>query len=106
MALLALPLRRTAAVSQICRGMCAGSSTETATGINILKAGSDPPLRPDSEYPEWVSRLAEPPITYAQLQRQLEGQKEREITFQQGKRWLKLDNRQRIKDHNTHGGTV
>ena len=28
-------------------------------GVNILKSGSDPLLKPDSEYPDWLWGLAE-----------------------------------------------
>ena len=50
---------------------CAGFSTEseTAVGVNILKAGSDPPLPSDSDCPPWLWNLAEPPLTLGLLQR-------------------------------------
>ena len=41
----------------------------TATGVNYLKKGEDPPLKDDSEYPEWLWALAEPPPTLFSLQR-------------------------------------
>ncbi len=39
-------------------------------GVNILKNGSDPPIKPDSEYPEWLWGLiegAETPKTPSKL---------------------------------------
>ena len=49
----------------------AGFSTaeETAVGVNVYKAGSDPPLPADSECPPWLWDLAEPPFTLGLLQR-------------------------------------
>lgn len=47
----------------------AGMSSEVATGINILKNGSDPPLKSDEELPEWLWELAQPEKTLAELQR-------------------------------------
>lgn len=32
----------------------------TATGVNLLKSGSDPKLGPDEDYPEWLHTLAAP----------------------------------------------
>ena len=29
-------------------------------GVNILKNGSDPELKPDDEYPEWLWKLTKP----------------------------------------------
>ena len=49
----------------------AGFSTEpgTAVGVNIYKAGSDPPLPADGDCPPWLWDLAEPPLTLSLLQR-------------------------------------
>ena len=44
-------------------------STDVATGLNILKKGSDPPLKPDSELPDWLWGLAEPSKTLNELRR-------------------------------------
>ena len=47
----------------------AAMSSEVATGINIAKAGSDPPLRPDSELPEWLWPMARPGKSLSELRR-------------------------------------
>ena len=44
------------------------SPTE-ATGCNIFKNGSDPPILPDSEYPDWLWKLATPGATLKELER-------------------------------------
>lgn len=44
-------------------------SSEVATGLNILKKGSDPPLKPDDQLPEWLWGLAEPGKTLNELRR-------------------------------------
>ena len=45
------------------------TESETAVGVNIYKAGSDPPLQTDSDCPPWLWNLAEPPLTLGLLQR-------------------------------------
>lgn len=47
-------------------------SHETVTGLNTLKSGSDPPLRPDAELPEWLWELAAPAKTLNELKRMQE----------------------------------
>ena len=52
--------------------MSAGASTvssTTATGINYFKTGEDPPLKDDSEYPDWLWTIAEPPLSLFTLER-------------------------------------
>lgn len=44
-------------------------SKDVLTGLNITKGGSDPPLKPDEEYPEWLWELAQPERTLADLRR-------------------------------------
>ena len=44
------------------------SATEV-TGCNIYKNGSDPPILPDAEYPEWLWKLATPGATLKELER-------------------------------------
>ena len=45
------------------------TSTSTATGVNYFKAGEDPPLKDDSEYPEWLWSIADPPPSLFTLER-------------------------------------
>lgn len=46
-------------------------SAEVCTGANIFTNGSDPPLKPDEEYPEWLWELTKPLKTSKQLQQQV-----------------------------------
>ena len=32
----------------------ASAGPATVTGLNIMQGGSDPPIRPDAEYPDWL----------------------------------------------------
>eukprot|EP00884_Botryococcus_braunii_P000353 jgi/Botrbrau1/10318/Bobra.0120s0031.1 len=50
----------------------ASLSKDVATGVNILKGGTDPPLKPDEEYPDWLWELAEPQPTLFELRRKYE----------------------------------
>jgi hypothetical protein len=47
----------------------AGMSSEVATGLNIAKNGSDPPLKTDEELPDWLWKLAKPGRTLGDLRR-------------------------------------
>ncbi|PRW59850.1 54S ribosomal mitochondrial [Chlorella sorokiniana] len=77
------------------RGM-ASMSKEVCTGLNILKKGQDPPLRPDDQLPDWLWKLAEPEKTLNELRRM---QKE-ELSYEQMVRYVKLDNRSNIRERN------
>ena len=56
-----------------CANACAGlaMSKDVVTGVNYVKAGSDPPLRPDSEYPDWLWDIMKPREALFSLQRKL-----------------------------------
>ncbi|GBG84401.1 hypothetical protein CBR_g38683 [Chara braunii] len=65
-------------------------------GANIMKDGSDPPLKDDSEYPDWLWTLLDKQPTLSELQRKdIDAMEEKEIM-----RLLKLDNRKKIKEEN------
>jgi hypothetical protein len=42
----------------------------TATGVNLLKSGSDPKLGPDEAYPDWLWTLVDTPQSKSELERQ------------------------------------
>ena len=44
-------------------------SKDVLTGLNISKSGTDPSLKTDEEYPEWLWQLAKPERTLADLKR-------------------------------------
>ncbi|GMH05081.1 hypothetical protein Nepgr_006921 [Nepenthes gracilis] len=71
--------------------------SSTVVGANILKDGTDPRILEDSEYPDWLWHLLDKQPALSELQR-----KEAEsLPFEDLKRFVKLDNRARIKENNT-----
>nr|XP_027075682.1 39S ribosomal protein L54, mitochondrial-like [Coffea arabica] len=69
----------------------------TVVGANILKDGADPKILPDSEYREWLSHLLDKRPALSELRRKdLET-----LPYEDLKRFVKLDNRARIKENNS-----
>lgn len=69
----------------------------TVVGANILKDGTDPKVLPDSEYPEWLWHLLDKKPALSELRRKdLET-----LPYEDLKRFVKLDNRARIKENNS-----
>ncbi|XP_056688962.1 54S ribosomal protein L37, mitochondrial [Spinacia oleracea] len=69
----------------------------TVVGANILKDGTDPKIRPDSEYPDWLWQLLDKRPALSELQRK----EAEDLPFEDLKRYVKLDNRARIKENNS-----
>ncbi|CAI5949767.1 unnamed protein product [Closterium sp. NIES-64] len=65
-------------------------------GGNILKAGSDPPVLPDSEYPEWLWTLLDRHAPLSELKRK----RIEDMGMAELERLVKLDNRDRIRATN------
>lgn len=68
----------------------------TVYGANILKDGADPKILPDSEYPDWLWHLLDkrPPLS------ELRRKDTQTLPYEDLKRFVKLDNRARIKENN------
>eukprot|EP00953_Heterococcus_sp_UTEX-ZZ885_P000940 1017-Heterococcus_DN1.PRE.1 len=65
--------------------------------INYLKDGTDPVAKPNEYYPDWLRDLSLPNATELKL-KGLEN-----LTIDEERRYLQLQNRKRIKDNNaTH----
>jgi hypothetical protein len=45
------------------------SSSDVVTGLNVSKSGSDPSVKPDDAYPEWLWELEKPAATLTDLHR-------------------------------------
>ncbi|KAF5191306.1 Mitochondrial ribosomal protein l37 [Thalictrum thalictroides] len=69
----------------------------TAIGANILKDGTDPKLLADSEYPDWLWSLIDKRAALSELRRK----NTENLPYEDLKRFVKLDNRARIKDNNS-----
>ncbi|XP_059637678.1 large ribosomal subunit protein mL54-like [Cornus florida] len=69
----------------------------TVVGANILKDGADPKILPDSEYPDWLWRLVDKRPALSELRRK----KIETLPYEDLKRFVKLDNRARIKENNS-----
>ncbi|CAI5533864.1 unnamed protein product [Closterium sp. Naga37s-1] len=70
----------------------------TVVGGNILKTGSDPPVLPDSEYPEWLWTLLDRQAPLSELKRKRI--EDMGMAEEQLERLVKLDNRDRIRATN------
>ncbi|CAI9111528.1 OLC1v1011771C1 [Oldenlandia corymbosa var. corymbosa] len=66
-------------------------------GANILKEGSDPKILPDSEYPDWLFHLLDKCPALSELRRK----DLKTLLYEDLKRFVKLDNRVRIKENNS-----
>ncbi|XP_052191416.1 54S ribosomal protein L37, mitochondrial [Diospyros lotus] len=69
----------------------------TVVGANILKDGVDPKILPDSEYPEWLWHLLDKRPALSELRRK----NIETLPYEDLKRFVKLDNRARIKENNS-----
>ncbi|KAF8399894.1 hypothetical protein HHK36_015764 [Tetracentron sinense] len=71
--------------------------SSTVVGANILKDGADPKVMPDSDYPDWLWHLIDkhPPLS------ELRRKNIETLPYEDLKRFVKLDNRSRIKENNS-----
>lgn len=70
--------------------------SSTVFGANILKEGTDPKILPDSAYPDSLFHLLDkrPPLS------ELRRKNVETLPYEDLKRFVKLDNRSRIKENN------
>ncbi|XP_027359220.1 54S ribosomal protein L37, mitochondrial-like [Abrus precatorius] len=71
--------------------------SSTVVGANILKDGTDPKILPDSEYPDWLWHLLDKRPALSELRRR----NIETLPYEDLKRFVKLDNRARIKENNS-----
>ncbi|QCD92890.1 Ribosomal protein L37 [Vigna unguiculata] len=71
--------------------------SSTVVGANILKEGTDPKILPDSDYPDWLWHLLDKCPALSELRRK----NIETLAYDDLKRFVKLDNRARIKENNT-----
>ncbi|KAE9590244.1 putative ribosomal protein L37 [Lupinus albus] len=69
----------------------------TVVGASILKDGTDPKVLPDSEYPDWLWHLLDKRPALSELRRKNIDT----LPYEDLKRFVKLDNRARIKENNS-----
>lgn len=69
----------------------------TTVGANILKDGPDPKVLEDSEYPDWLWHLLDNKPALSELRRK----NTESLPYEDLKRFVKLDNRARIKENNS-----
>jgi large subunit ribosomal protein L54 len=85
------------------QSVSAGSkmSADVATGVNIYQKGQDPPLLPDSEYPDWLWEILKRPKTLKQLREEAQkGGGPASLCADDLLRLDKLERKEKIKAHN------
>mmetsp|Transcript_3500 Transcript_3500/g.12615 ORF Transcript_3500/g.12615 Transcript_3500/m.12615 type:complete len:133 (-) Transcript_3500:76-474(-) len=75
-------------------------SEETVRGLNIVKGGSDPKVKPREAYPEWLWELLEAKPTLQQLSKK----SKEDMTAEELARFTSLSRLQRIKARNAAKG--
>ena len=103
--------RRAAAAAALTRAPPAAEDTgpakmdpTTATGVNLLKTGSDPKLGEDKDYPDWLFTLLDARPTTSELERKVAAAKPGEripVTVEEGERLLTLRRKTAIKGANS-----
>ncbi|KAM7278910.1 hypothetical protein ACFE04_006044 [Oxalis oulophora] len=102
--------RRTFATSKAKKGGKGGGTSDapketlskevkatTVVGANILKEGADPKVLADSEYPDWLFHLLDKKPALSELRRRDVAS----LSHEELRRFVKLDNRARIKENNS-----
>ena len=74
--------------------------SNTVQGLNILQNGSDPVLRPDEEYPDWLWTIHEPLPSVSSLQARVVAEGADALTDFEKTRMIKQWNRHRIRESN------
>lgn len=69
----------------------------TVVGANILKDGTDPKILPNSKYPDWLCQLIDKRPALSELRRKNVDT----LLYEDLKRYVKLDNRAKIKENNS-----
>mmetsp|Transcript_26154 Transcript_26154/g.36121 ORF Transcript_26154/g.36121 Transcript_26154/m.36121 type:complete len:133 (-) Transcript_26154:192-590(-) len=69
---------------------------KVATGLNIMKGGADPELGSTESYPDWLWTLTDPKPSLVELTRK----NFPDLTLDEQKRLVKLQNREDIKSKN------
>ncbi|XVF60105.1 hypothetical protein PTKIN_Ptkin08bG0017000 [Pterospermum kingtungense] len=69
----------------------------TVVGANRLKDGADPKIMPDSEYPGWLWHLLDKRPALSEVRRK----NIETLPYEDLKRFVKLDDRARIKENNS-----
>lgn len=72
-------------------------SSEVATGCGLMKGEADPPIRPDSEYPDWLFKMLDPRPTIKELEKAYQ---EGGLTISELRRLWRLKNKARIRESN------
>mmetsp|Transcript_1687 Transcript_1687/g.3478 ORF Transcript_1687/g.3478 Transcript_1687/m.3478 type:complete len:132 (-) Transcript_1687:253-648(-) len=81
---------------EVATGVC---DLKQATGLNLLKTGTDPVLGPDEAYPDWLWTLTDPELSMMELQHMASADPQ-SLTPYEGTRLMKLLNRTQIKSQN------
>lgn len=69
---------------------------KTVLGANIAKDGADPPIKADDQYPDWLFHLLGRPVPLSELERR----NPQAMATKELQRFVKLDNRRRVKENN------
>jgi hypothetical protein len=77
-------------------GIC---DLKVATGLNLFSKGTDPPLSPTEDYPEWLWKLKEPMLNLSEL-REARTADPFGMSLKEGRRLVKYEARQKIKGNN------
>ncbi|EOD27067.1 hypothetical protein EMIHUDRAFT_204961 [Emiliania huxleyi CCMP1516] len=80
------------------------SGSGVVRGANILKDGADPPILPDSEYPDWLWTIHQPNPPFEELLERAERDGVDSLGYFEQRLLLRGYSKKRIKEHNAERG--